>query len=336
MKSSGPFLKELGHAAATIAQTCLGVKPDEVVAVLVDTPNARVGEALALAVDEAGGLPNLMVFSSRSAHGEDPPPEVAAKLMAADAGVLAAKYSLASAPARRNATAAGVRIISIPACSEGLFSSPAMQVDFVALRPVVERLGDLLTQTKHVHISTIAGTDLSVELCERPSVDQSGFALEPGSWSPFPNIETAVGPKDDGVEGLLVVDGVLVPGGIPDEPVFCTIEQGRIVKVAGGASASQFEKRLDSFHDPNVRQIVELGFGLNPKAKIGRGLMAEDESQWGTVHLGIGEGRTFGIDNPAPTHMDLVIKEPTVSFDDRQILERGSYTLAGFDPGAIE
>ena len=331
MKSLEALLKNLEHGATTITQACLGVKPGEVIAILVDTPNARVGEALSLAIKAAGGLPRLMVFSSRSAHGEDPPSEAASKLMTADAGILATRYSLASSPARRNATDAGVRIISIPGCSEELFSSPAMKADFVTIRPLVKRLGSMLMQTRHVHITTVAGTDLYVELCKRPSIDQTGFALEPGTWSPFPNVETAVGPKEDGVEGLLVVDGVLIPGGIPDEPVCCTIEQSRIVKVTGGSSAIQFEKQLDSFNDPNVRQVVELGFGLNPKAKIGRGLMAEDESQWGTLHLGIGEGRTFGISNSASTHMDLVIKEPTVIFDGQKVLENGSYNLVGFD-----
>ena len=336
MTSLGPLLKNLEHGATTVVKACLDVKPGEIVAILVDTPNTRVGEALSLAIKAAGGLPHLMVFSSRSAHGEDPPSEAASKLMTADAGILAARYSLASSQARRNATDAGVRIISIPACSEELFSSPAMKADFVTIRPLVERLGSKLRQTRHVHITTVAGTDLYVELCGRPSIDQTGFALEPGTWSPFPNVETAVGPKDDGVEGLLVVDGVLIPGGIPDEPVHCTIEQGQIVKITGRSSAIQFKKRLDSFNDQSVRQVVELGFGLNPKAKIGRGLMAEDESQWGTVHLGIGEGRTFGISNHAPTHMDLVIKEPTVTFDGKKILENGSYSLIEFDQGPIE
>jgi leucyl aminopeptidase (aminopeptidase T) len=44
--------------------------------------------------------------------------------------------------------------------------------------------------------------------------------------------------------------------------------------------------------EENGADLVELGFGLNPKSKMGRGLMSEDESQFGTVHFGLGEGRT--------------------------------------------
>jgi leucyl aminopeptidase (aminopeptidase T) len=67
-------------------------------------------------------------------------------------------------------------------------------------------------------------------------------------------------------------------------------------------------------------QVVELGIGLNKEARIGRGLMAEDEGQFGTVHLGLGEGRTFGLDVRAPSHVDLVVRYPTVTIDGRRVL----------------
>ena len=65
-------LKNLEHGATLIVQTCLGIKPDEVVAILIDTPNTCIGEALSLAIKAAGGVPHLIEFSPRSAHGENP------------------------------------------------------------------------------------------------------------------------------------------------------------------------------------------------------------------------------------------------------------------------
>jgi len=331
MNSSLPNLEHLVPGAKTIVETCLRVGQDESVAVLVDTPNSRVGMALEQAVAAVGGEPVIMMFSPRSAHGEDPPAAAASALAQADAGILATSYSLASSQARLHATEAGVRIITIPGCSEAVFTSPAMLVDFAAMRPRIEQLGAMLTQSQHVHLTTAAGTDLHVALCGRRSIDQTGLAHRPGTWSPFPNIETAVGPKDDGISGVFVADGVLIPGGVPAEPARVEIENGRVVNVTGGADAKTFRQLLDSYDDPNIKQVVELGFGLNPKSQVGRGLMAEDESQWGTVHLGIGEGRTFGLVNPAPAHMDIVALAPTVAFDGQVILDKGTYQIEGFE-----
>jgi leucyl aminopeptidase (aminopeptidase T) len=64
---------------------------------------------------------------------------------------------------------------------------------------------------------------------------------------------------------------------------------------------------------------VELGVGLNPKAPIGRGVELEDE--FGTLHLGIGNGMTFGSSIRAVGHVDLVIRRPIVEVDDRVVLK---------------
>ena len=41
---------------------------------------------------------------------------------------------------------------------------------------------------------------------------------------------------------------------------------------------------------------------------MGHGIMTEDESDYGAVHIGIGRGLTFGLDVRAKAHIDLVIK----------------------------
>jgi leucyl aminopeptidase (aminopeptidase T) len=61
---------------------------------------------------------------------------------------------------------------------------------------------------------------------------------------------------------------------------------------------------------------VELGIGLNPNARIGRGIELEDEGEFGTLHLGIGNGITFGSSIRAVGHIDLVIRHPIVQVDD--------------------
>ena len=319
----------LNRSASIIVNTCLNVKKGEVIAVLCDFPNLKIGEALGKQIQKCQAEAVMAVFPPRKAHGENPPQAAIAALNCADGAILAGTYSLASSPARIDATANGIRIINIPACSEDVFNSKAMQIDFLKERSSVECLQKILEESTSIHISSSSGTDLTVGLCGRKGVPQTGLAHNPGEWSPAPNIEAAIGPAMDKVDGVLVVDGVLIPGGIPTEPVEIVISGGKIVKINGGEDAVTFRKLLESYNNPNMYQIVELGFGLNPNSELGLGIMAEDESKKGTVHFGIGEGRTFGLDNIAPAHFDLVILSPTVCADGQTILKNGKYIIKG-------
>ena len=48
--------------------------------------------------------------------------------------------------------------------------------------------------------------------------------------------------------------------------------------------------------------------------------MIEDEGQFGTLHLGLGEGGTFGLPVSAASHLDLVIRRPKVIIDGKKIV----------------
>lgn len=311
---------KLDRGAEKVTNTCLRLREGETALIVADTRNLNVGLALMEAARKAGAEVSLALFDPRKAHAEDPPESVVAAMCNVDAAVLAAVFSLSNSSARRKANAAGTRIISIPGCNEATLASDVFDVDFEALRHQIQSIGKLLSHGKEIHITSDLGTDLTVKLCGLKSVDQTALAHEPGTWAPAPNLEAAVGPCIDGVDGIFIVDGVVVPGGIPEEPITIHIEKGKVKTIAGGVDAQKLKKLLEGFRDPRIYQVVEVGIGLNPKAQIGKGQMAEDESQFGTLHLGIGAGRTFGLPIDAPSHIDLVIRKPTVAIDGRTIV----------------
>ncbi len=320
----------LRKGARKIVNQCLAVAPGETFLVVADRPNRVTGEALLEAGLARGADASLVLIEQRKAHAEDPPRPVALALLEADAAVLATVFSLSNSEARRRATAAGTRVISLPGCREETLVSGAIEADFEQLKPIVHALGAILSTGRKMHVANPAGTELTIQLCGRPSVDQTAMAPIRGSWAPAPNVETAVGPCETGVDGRLVVDGAVIPGGIPRQPVTVTLKAGRITAIEGGEDADRLRRLLADFQSPAMYQAVEVGIGLNPCSRIGRGLMAEDESQFGTVHLGFGEGRTFGLDVVAPSHVDLVIRQPIVEVDGREIVrdERLSESLA--------
>ena len=314
-------LSKLKNGAAKIINYCLQVKKDEELVIVADDTNFEVGQALAEEGLACAAKVALIFYRQGEVHAEDPPNPIISAMCEADCVVLATKYSLSNSNARRKANKCNARIISIPGCNNELLISGAIEENFIAQKPLIERLGEVITHAQKMQIETDIGTNIEVKLCGRKTVNQTGLAHKPGSWSPAPNLETAVGPCQEGVNGVMMVDGVLIPGGIPEEPVKVQIKDGKIVKIEGGRTANKFEEYLASFNNENMYQIVEIGIGLNRKAKISGNAMAEDESQFGTLHLGIGEGETFGLKNKAPSHLDLVIRNPKIKIDNEIYFE---------------
>ena len=64
---------------------------------------------------------------------------------------------------------------------------------------------------------------------------------------------------------------------------------------------------LESYDDPNIYCAVEMGMGMNPNARVGASSSLEDEAELGTMHIGIGNGITFGSSIRAKGHCDLVM-----------------------------
>lgn len=316
--------------AKKVVQQCLLLKSNETLTILADWENLKTAEALRAAGDECGAEVVVLLMERRTRHGEDPPTRLIGPIKQSDAAVLASVFSLSNSAARIEACEAGTRVISIPGASPDLLMEGAIDADFLGLKPKVEALGALLSNTERVTIRSDLGTELTVKLAGRKSVDQTCTAHEAGAWSPFPILETAVGPAEDGINGKACINAATIPGGEVKTPITIEFSHGRVKKIEGGAEAEHLEKAFIQVGHPNMYQVVEFGLGLNPKAKIGRGRMAEDESQFGTVHFGLGQGLTFGVPVKAPAHFDIVMKDIEMYFDDTLMLKNGNYLEGPF------
>ncbi len=313
------MMKPVGN----ILDKCLALKKGEQLLVLADTDNLRIGQMFMLAGQERGAETIFLTYKPRSRHGEELPPVIAAAMKAADAIVAPTTFSVNHTDARKAASAAGARLIFFPGCKEAMFLDGSLDVDFVEQAKVVKKLSEVLEKGSSVRIRSDDGrTDLTLDIRGRHAVPQNGICHEPGTISPPPCIETAVAPIEHSTEGVAVIDGAIVPGGEVLEPVEIRFEKGRIVHIdASGKDGKYMKNLLASYNDENIYCHVELGFGLNPLCKIGRGVELEDEGEFGTIHLGIGNGITFGSSIRASGHIDLVIRHPIVEVDGVTILK---------------
>jgi len=200
-----------------------------------------------------------------------------------------------------------------------MMSEALLDVDFQKMRPMVLKCAQRLESASIAHIVTKSGTDLQISLKGKKSIYNDCIADKPGTWASAPGIEAAIAPVEGSTTGILVLDGVLIPGDVVEDEVKVEFDKGKIKSISGGVQADDFRKLLAGYNDPNVYYAVELGIGLNPKSKLGRN-MIESESVYGTIHIGLGEGRTFGSKITANAHTDLVLANPDLKLDGKLIV----------------
>ncbi|PSK85967.1 leucyl aminopeptidase (aminopeptidase T) [Murinocardiopsis flavida] len=313
--------------AHRILEQCLALRDDETLLVLTDSATGRYGAAFAAAGHIIGAEVVELSMTPRSRHGEEPPAPVAAAMAAADAIVAPTTFSVNHSSARIAASAAGARLIFMPDVCDEVFLDGSLDIDFLERKGVIDRLAAILDAGSEYTVTSPAGTNLTARIAGKSAVPQSGICHEPGTISPPPCIEVAIAPDEGTLDGVMVVDGALVPGGPTEQPVTIRFAAGRITDIDGGPEAARFREVLESYGDPEMYSAVELGLGMNPKARIGSGGGLEDEAELGTMHVGIGNGITFGSSIRAPGHCDIVTRDARVCVDGRVILANGAPVL---------
>lgn len=306
--------------ARRILEQCLNVKVGENLLVLTDTNTVEYGEIFALIGREMGAEVVFLSMAPRRRHGEVLPRIVAAAMKAADAIVAPTTFSVNHTDARIEASRAGARLIFMPDVNDAVFLDGSLDVDFVAQKRVIDGIVPFLDAGQEVRVRSPLGTDLRMRVAGKRAVPQSGICHAPGTISPPPCIEVAIAPDEGTTEGVMYIDGATCPGGPVANPIKATFEAGRIVAIDGGVEAARLRELLESYDDPNIYCPVEMGMGMNPMAKIGQGNPLEDEAELGTMHIGIGNGITFGSSIRAVGHIDLVMRDAIVEVDGVTIL----------------
>ena len=320
--------------ARVLLDDSLRIRAGEKVLIVGDTTTVKIVEFLACLAAERDAEVTTCFMKPTGRHAAPLPDTIAAAMKAADVVILPTAYSAAHTDARRDANAAGARIAIIPGADGELFSGGSLEVDLFRIAQLVAKVGRRLSEARTARVTSASGTDLHLQLAGRASVDQTGVCHEPGTWGVLPDIETAVGPLEGSAEGVWMVDGCVSQlGGVVQEPIKVTISGGRVVDIEGGKDAANLRALLESYGDPSVYFVVEMGIGLNPKAKMERSYL-ESESEYGSMHIGIGDGTSFGVSHRAPAHVDLIVRSPTLELDGVTILRDRVLVLDEVKQGA--
>lgn len=205
----------------------------------------------------------------------------------------------------------------------------------------VDRSAALMEESSELRFRSAAGSDLRVSRGGRPVLRQRGYASSPGSWDHWGTALATFSPPEDAAEGRLVLAAgdvyflTATIGVYVNQPVSLTIHEGAITAVEGGGDAQMLEQMLRAGGDPEAGRISHAGWGGDPRARwdalqryAGQGGGGADlRSFCGGVVIAFGSNVDMGGSNTTSFHMDLALRNCTVSLDGRPVLQEGAFTL---------
>jgi aminopeptidase len=313
------------HSAALIAvRDCMGVQSGERVLVVTDAPLRTIGYAIFEAARSLGSDALVVEMPPRRTNGEEPPAEVAALMTQFDVVLCPTSKSLTHTDSRRHASAKGVRVATLPGVTEEVMIR-CMNADYHEIAARTSRVCRLMRTTNAIRVKAPAGTDIMLPVEGREAHASSGVFREKGMWGNLPTGEAYLAPLEGRSSGVVVVDGSMASVGMVDRPIRITVEDGYAAEITGGESARKLIALLEP-HGQDGRTVAEFGIGTNDKAML-TGVILEDEKVMGTIHIAFGDNKSMGGTVRVASHLDGLVKRPTVWFDDRLVMEDGSLLI---------
>ncbi|MBI4276857.1 MAG: aminopeptidase [Armatimonadetes bacterium] len=306
----------------------LNVRPGDRVLIVTDTRvDPLVWQALAAACREVGGDPTLMIMTPRDLSGHEPPPEVAEAMKASTLNCLAASRSLAHTKARTEAARAGAAQMWMDGLTPEILMEGATAEQYREMQALAERLHRLWDEGETVRVTSPLGMDLTATIRDRLSFYITG-TLVPHPLSGFmrcgfPDGECGIAPVEGTCNGMAVFDSSMDGLGALEEPLRFTVEQSRVVHIAGGRQARQLQDLLRQHGDENSLYFpAEISIGLNPALRfVGKPRM--DKKARGGVHMAIGNNLMDGGVVDSRTHLDAIARNCSLWIDGRLVVEHG-------------
>jgi aminopeptidase len=303
------------EAATTVLSTCAGLKHDENLLIAVDgtADDGTLSTISELAKRKFGA--NVTVTNITGPVTREPPEKVAQLMLQSNIVLFCVNEMRTSlwghADAKVAVCSSGGRVLFL---TQRLEETPAPK-ELERIRERSQKLGDILEKASRVALVSNEGKSrLDIVLAGRKALRLNSILVAPGNWGAVPDYaEAAVAPLENGSNGTLRVDGMIVNFGKVDSPVDLVFESGKLTKISGGRTALDFEKLLGN-DDSSRRILCEVGFGTNHLRKEMRGEF-DDKKALGAVHVALGDNHTFGGSNRSSIHIDCLAVSPRVEID---------------------
>lgn len=239
--------------------------------------------------------------------------------------IAATEYSLVTTKAAKRAIQKRKKFLSLPLSTNdgrSMLEYDFLMMDTKKSRLMAKTIMSYLRQSRKVHVTTQAGTDLT--FCKEGR--EPGFfngVVKDGRGYSSASIEVYVPIVETRTEGVMILDGSLGYIGRAEAPTRLIFEGGRLTEIEETVTGLRLKKYMEDYLDPRIYIGGELGIGLNSISQCAGNCYIEDESSYGTFHVGMGRNLALGGIQNANGHFDLVCREPDIYVDNRQIMEQG-------------
>ncbi len=271
----------------------------------------------------------LMTMRPRTHQGHEPPELVTRAMKEVDIIFeIVDEHDCTHTTARMNASAAGAKyFLAMTGISEDYFRKKISFEDLERIRDRTMRLAERLTAAKHARVTTPFGTDIAMDLDDRP-----GLPLHPlhdAAVSMLPDYaEAAISPIEGTSEGIIVVDAAVQEWGyILRQPLRLTVKNGRVENVTGLApDVKRFEEMIATDGYAN-NCAAELGIGTSHT--ISKNLCGTiwEYALLGTVHIAVGRNNDIGGATLSKIHKDVLMTQPTVVLNGVEVLKNGELLI---------
>ncbi len=361
----GLFSKKEKTPAETVVQDVLKAKKGERAVIIANPETNVIAQELYSAFIETGVLPTLIYQPKKSSMDyteeavvgaiksePDIVLSISANKLGKDREAMEHPYTVELEGRTQSYDSAfdyllsgkkSIRAVWTPGLSEDMFNR-TVNIDYKQLGDRCKAVCKRYEGAVSVHVSSLAGTDITVGVEGRKGLVDDGDFSKPGSGGNIPAGEVFISPVVGSCEGKIVFDGSMTfatGDALLETPIEVTVSAGFVSSIKGGEEADRLVKDITAAENEamalvqkkkfgeeqgaeykrNARNIGELGIGLNPAASV-TGNMLEDEKAFRTCHFAIGEN--YDGDAPALIHFDGVVRNPTVEI---RYADGSSYVL---------
>ena len=307
-----------------ILKKILDLKPDESFLIITDNTKKEIALELYKYAKNIALSARIEIIKEFERDGQEPEPGVAELMLNYNAQFYLTSKSLSHTKARRYATEKGYRIISAPGLTYDMMKR-CVDIDYEELIKFHDRLRPIIADSKEIHITTKAGTDIKTAVHDTQGQSNNLLKNRPGAFGNLPTGEIDSGVVREKTNGTIVFDGSFPGLGLLEKPIKVKVVDGVGTIIIDNDKAKILHNILKDV-GPNAFKLAELGIGTNPKAIL-TGNILEDEKVRGTVHFAFGNDLTYNGSNDIPVHLDGVLINPTLKVDGKIIMEDGEFTV---------
>ena len=335
----GPASSALEPGARNAVEVCLGIRPDERVALIADEASGEVAASLAAALDAVGApWDGVLIEQVADRPLGGAPAAVLNALERADAGILCiqprqgelgARMEIVSAVERR-----GLRYAHMVGVTSQIMQQ-GMRADYRLVDELSQRVCERMRDARHLRVASPGGTALTATFDPALTWVKTSGLINRRYWSNLPAGEVFTTPAS--VDGVFVCDGTAGDyfgpkyGDLSASPLRLEIADGRLR--AARCARQDLEREFWEYchTDEHSDRVGELAFGTNIALDEMIGVLLQDEKIPG-VHLAFGD--PYGSQTGAPwksrTHIDVLTRACDVWIDDEQVIGRGRYLMDRF------